>query len=68
MFKRTPKEWKVKLQSKDGQTIVETVKAFWDPKFEGVKESVALAARCQAWVRSKKKVAYQALGEPELVG
>lgn len=67
MFKRTPKEWKVKLQASDGKVIEETVKVFWDSAFEGVKESVALAARCKAWLRNNKKVPFQAVGTPELV-
>lgn len=66
-FERTPREWSVKLQGNDGSTVTETVKAFWSPTFEGVKESIAVAARCKAWLRSKKKIAYQAVGEPELV-
>lgn len=68
MFKRTKFKWKVKLQSPTGQTSDELVEAYWSPSFEGVKERVVLAARCQAWLRSKKKVTYQVLGEPELVG
>lgn len=68
MFKRTPKEWKVKLQSKDGKQITETVKSFWTPDFEGVKDSIALAARCKARIRNENKFEFQSIGEPELVG
>lgn len=67
MFKRTPKVWEVKLQSPDGKEITEKVESYWDPEFEGVKESIAFAARCKAWIRNKKKIEFQVLGEPKLV-
>lgn len=65
---RQPFVWEVELQAKDGQTTKEKVQAFWSPVFEGVKESIALAARCQATIRNKGKVQFQALGEPKLLG
>lgn len=65
---RQPFIWEVKLQSQDGQEITEKVSAFWSPAYEGVKESIALAARCKAWLRNKKKVTFQVLGEPKLLG
>jgi hypothetical protein len=64
---RTPSVWEVKLQSPDGATITEKVEAFWAPTFEGVKEAVATAARCKAWLRNKKKVQFVAVSEPTLV-
>lgn len=66
---RKPFVWEVKLQAAgDGETIVEKVSAFWSPVHEGVKESIALAARCKATIRNKGKVQFQALGEPKLLG
>lgn len=65
---RKPFVWEVKLQAEDGKQYVEKVHAFWSPVFEGVKESVALAARCQATIRNKGKVQFQALGDPALLG
>lgn len=65
---RKPHVWEVKLQAKDGETYTEKVSAFWSPVFEGVKESIALAARCQATIRNKGKVQFQVLGEPTLLG
>lgn len=67
MFERTKFKWTVKLQSPDGQTIDEPVETHWSPSYEGVKESVAMAARMSAWIRNKKKVEFRAIGEPELV-
>lgn len=68
MFKRTPNVWEVKLQASNGETTVEKVHSFWSPVFDGVKESIALAARLQAWIRNKKKVEFQAIAEPVLLG
>lgn len=65
---RKPFVWEVDLQSQDGQTITEKVHAFWSPVFDGVKESIALAARCKATIRNKGKVQFQAIGEPKLLG
>lgn len=65
---RKPFEWSVKLQSQDGKELTEKVTAFWSPAYEGIKESIALAARCKAWLRNKKKVNFQVIGEPELIG
>lgn len=65
---RKPFEWEVQLQSQDGKQITEKVRAFWSPEYDGVKESIALAARCKAWLRNKKKVTFQVLGEPKLIG
>ena len=65
---RKPFQWEVKLQAQDGKELTEKVEAYWSPEFEGVKESVALAARCKAWLRNKKKVTFQVLGEPKLLG
>lgn len=68
-FERKPFVWEVKLQGgTDGKTIVEKVHSFWSPKFEGVKESIALAARCKATIRNKGKAQFQAIGEPKLLG
>lgn len=66
---RKPFIWEVKLQAAEGgETYTEKVSAFWAPVFEGVKESIALAARCQATIRNKGKVQFQAIGEPKLLG
>ena len=65
---RKPFVWEVKIQSQEGKEYTEKVSAFWSPVFEGVKESIALAARCQATLRNKGKVQFQALGEPKLLG
>lgn len=66
---RKPFEWEVELQSgADGKTITEKVLAFWSPTCEGIKESIALAARCKATIRNKGKVQFQAVGEPKLLG
>jgi hypothetical protein len=65
---RKPFEWEVTLQKPDGDTMIEKVTAFWSPTYEGVKESIALAARLKAWIRNKKKVEFQVLGEPKLLG
>lgn len=65
---RKPFEWEVKLQSPDGKEITEKVLAFWSPTYEGVKESIALIARLKAWIRNKKKIEFQVLGEPKLLG
>lgn len=67
-FKRQPFEWEVTLQSKDGKEITEKVQAHWSPTFDGVKESIALAARLKAWIRNKKNVEFAVLGEPKLLG
>lgn len=66
-YERKKFKWKVTLQSPDGQTIDEPVEAYWSPKYEGIKEAVALAARTKAWFRNKKKVEFKVLGEPKLV-
>lgn len=66
---RKPFEWEVTLQQgSDGQTITEKVLAFWSPTYDGIKESIALAARCKATIRNKGKVQFQAVGEPKLIG
>jgi hypothetical protein len=65
---RKPFEWEVKLQSPDGKEITEKVLAFWSPSYDGVKESIALAARLKAWIRNKKKIEFQVLGDPVLIG
>lgn len=66
---RKPFIWEVELQGgNDGKTIKEKVQAFWSPTYDGVKESIALAARCKATIRNKGKVQFQALGEPKLLG
>lgn len=67
-FDRKHFVWEVKLQSPDGKTMAEKVSAFWTPDFEGVKESIGLAARCKAAIRNKGKVQFQTLGEPKLLG
>ena len=67
-FERKPFVWEVELQSQDGQTIKEKVQAFWSPVFDGVKESIALAASCKATLRQKGNVQFQVLGEPKLLG
>lgn len=67
-FERKPFIWEVKLQAADGKEYLEKVSAFWSPLYEGVKDSIALAARCQATIRNKGKVQFQALGEPKLLG
>lgn len=68
-FERQPFVWEVELQSQDGKTITEKVQAFWSPAFDGVKESIALAARCKATLRNKaNKIQFQVLGEPKLLG
>lgn len=60
--------WEVKLQaSNDGSTITEKVEAYWSPKYEGIKEAVAHAARMKAWFRNKKKIDFKAIDEPKLV-
>jgi len=61
-------QWEVQLQSPDGKEITEKVEAYWSPDYDGVKESIALAARCKAWLRNKKKVTFEVLGEPKLIG
>lgn len=61
-------EWEVELQSPDGKTITEKVRAFWSPAYEGVKDGIALAARCKATIRNKGKVQFQAVSEPKLLG
>ena len=65
---RRPFIWEVKVQSPDAKEYTEKVSAFWSPSFEGVKEAIALAARCKATIRNKGKVQFQALGEPTLLG
>lgn len=65
---RKPFEWEVPLQAKDGKTYMEKVSAFWSPDFDGVKDSIAIAARCKAWIRNKKNVEFQIIGEPKLLG
>jgi hypothetical protein len=67
-FERKPHVWEVTLQADDGKTYTEKVSAFWSPVFEGVKESIALAARCAATIRNKGKVQFQVIGEPKLLG
>lgn len=67
-FERKPFVWEVKLQAVGGETITEKVQAFWSPKFDGVKESIAKAARFKALRRQKDKVDFQVLGEPKLLG
>lgn len=66
---RKPYVWEVQLQASNGETVTEKVSAFWSPVFDGVKESIALAARCKATIRNKKEgLQFQALGEPKLLG
>ncbi len=65
---RKPHIWEVTLHTQDGKEHTEKVTAFWSPLYDGVKESVALAARCKATIRNKGKVQFQALGEPKLLG
>lgn len=66
---RQPFVWEVDLQSSaDGKTITEKVQAFWSPTSDGIKESIALAARCKATIRNKGKLQFQAIGEPKLLG
>lgn len=65
---RKPFVWECKIQAPDGKEYTEKVTAFWDPAFDGVKESIALAARCKAWFRNKKKIQFKSLGEPQLLG
>lgn len=65
---RKPFEWEVQLQSQDGKLITEKVSAFWSPDFEGIKADIGVAARCKAWLRNKKKVTFQVVGEPKLIG
>lgn len=67
-FKRRPFVWEVKLQAKDGKEYVEKVQAYWSPTFDGVKESIALAARLKAWIRNKRKIEFAVIGEPTLLG
>lgn len=67
-FERKPFVWEVELQASNGETVTEKVQAFWSPLFDGVKESIALAARCKATVRNKGKLQFQALSEPKLLG
>jgi len=67
-FKRQPFVWEVTLQAQDGKEYTEKVSAFWSPSFDGVKESIALAARLKAWIRNKRKVEFAVLGEPKLLG
>lgn len=67
-FERKPHIWEVKLQSPDGKEYTEKVSAYWSPTFEGVKDAVALAARCAATIRNKGKVQFQVLGTPALLG
>ena len=68
-IERRPFEWEVDLQSSaDGKTITEKVFAYWSPTFDGIKDSIALAARCKATIRNKGKVQFQAVGEPKLIG
>lgn len=68
-FERKPFIWEVKLQASNGETVTEKVSAFWSPVFDGVKESIALAARCKATIRNKKEgLQFQAIGEPTLLG
>lgn len=64
---RTPKVWEVTLQKPDGSTMIEKVETYWSSTFEGVKDSVAHAARAAAWLRNKKKLQFQVVGEPKLV-
>lgn len=68
---REPFEWEVQLQADaggEGKTLTEKVQAYWSPTFDGVKESIKLAARCKARIRHKGKVNFQAIGEPKLLG
>lgn len=68
-YERKPFEWEVELQSgTDGKTITEKVFAFWSPNSDGIKESIALAARCKATLRNKSKIQFQAVGDPKLLG
>ena len=44
-IERRPFEWEVDLQSSaEGKTITEKVFAYWSTTFDGIKESIALAA------------------------
>lgn len=65
---RRPFVWEVRLQAQDGKDYTEKVQSFWSPTYEGVKESIALAARLKAWIRNKKKVEFQVLSDPVLLG
>lgn len=64
---RTPSDWEVQLQSPDGKVMTEKVSAYWSPDYDGVKESVAIAGRCKAWLRNKKKIDFQIIGEAKLI-
>jgi hypothetical protein len=68
LSERKPFVWEVELQKPDGKTITEKVHAHWSPDFDGVKESVSLAARCKATIRNQGNVQFQAIGEPKLLG
>lgn len=59
--------WEVTLQPPTGETIVEKVSNYWSPSYEGIKEAIGHAARCAAWLRNKKKLDFQVIGEPKLV-
>jgi len=67
-FERKPHIWEVELQTPEGKTTTEKVSAYWSPTFDGIKESVANAARCAATIRNKGKVQFQVIKEPTLIG
>lgn len=67
LSERTKSEWEVKLQSPDGKTYTEKVSSFWSPVYENISQSIGHAARCKAWLRNKKKVEFQVIGDPVLI-
>lgn len=60
--------WNVEMQREDGQIVNRTVRANWDPGHALTGESVAQAARAEAWWETKKQFDFHVLTvrrEPE---
>lgn len=55
MFERVKFRWRVQLQAEDGEVVIREVHAYWSPKFEGISETVAGAARAIAHVKDSRR-------------
>lgn len=67
MFERKPFIWEVQLMGPDKKARTEKVQAYWSPSFPGIKESIAVAARCAAVIRNKGGD-FGIMSEPTLLG
>jgi hypothetical protein len=69
MFERTKRKWKGTVQPLDagGKSVEVTVETYWASDGERIKESIGEALCAKAFLASKRKVRFIAIGEPELV-